>query len=128
MVSSKFDLFKSMEREPEALTLPDGRQMMVRPVPESIRSHRVSQMFDNNGRPLPGIAMKDRVWSIIDQIVTPDGQPMFNESDFDEIASYPGSEIDTLVDAIIAYNQRGPEKNGKGGLSDTAESSSEIIV
>lgn len=119
---TKQAVFDSMTRKGEPFELPNGNTVYIVAVAESKRVQRLGQMVDKNGKVRRDRMMFDRIWSIIDQVADQDGVLIFTDGDFADLQAQPSSEIDKLVNAIEAYNMRGPAKNDQSESTPTSDS------
>ena len=96
---------------PEKLGEFFGVVMWVKAPTELTRSRRASSLYDSaTGKVSRDAIAKSRVYSIIDSVCDENGDLLFTDADFDELASLDSIKIDSLDNAISAWLE-GKEKN-----------------
>lgn len=77
----------------------------VKSLNELTRSRRISEMFDDKGRPNKKAQEERRARLIIDQICDKNGDPMFTSADLEDILKLDGLSLDAIINAILGFNE-----------------------
>lgn len=68
------------------------------------RSRRIAAKYNEHGKPIPLQLAMDGLYTIIDQVCTEAGDPMFTDADLPTLGELDPAELDPLLEAIDKFN------------------------
>lgn len=87
------------------VNIPNLGDVYVKSLNELTRSRRISEMYDEKGKPNRKAQEERRARLIIDQLCDKSGSPMFTSADLEDILKLDGLSLDSIVNAILGFNE-----------------------
>ena len=100
-------LSKVCVAKPELLGEFYGLELYVKSVTELQRSRRMSQLFDAKKEQMrPDALQRARCLTLVDHLCDEDGEPLFKESDVNDIMKSDAQKMDVLCKAIEEWSSK----------------------
>lgn len=122
MSLTKTQLLERLQRRERVVPIDGIGEVLIRSRTEVQRLTREWRRFDGNGEAIEREGIRRRVYLIIDQVCTPDGDPMFTADDVDELLQLDSELLDALYVAClsVADEETEEKKTGDSGDSETS--------
>jgi len=104
MTSLTREALLALKPEPRQIEVEDFGVVFIKPLTELVRSRRLAELFDEKGKQDKATKEKRRANMIIDQVCDEKGEPLFSQSDLNQILELDGAKLDKIVFAILDFN------------------------